>query len=200
MKITINDIYAAAAGLAIGYFAFKNKESKVGAANIEDSEEESLRLAIQLGMIKLVGPWEEKEATKGGMEFGRKLNQKLGPDSAEQRKELTEAINEGANSWIVDRISWLLNGSYGSELKLYMDRQIAMLNTSGTKAFKRSLDSYTKLTVLALITAEMWDINRAAIISAIKKANPTANEQLLDAAKKEIVDYYLEHTGYFDRK
>lgn len=191
------NILALAAGALVGIYVFKPKEGAVGASVI-DSKEESLRLAVQLGLLDLKGKYEQDEAGKGHQMIWKRASQRLGPDHKDQREEITSAINDGGG-WIADRVTWLLNGSYGSEWKYWADRLIATANTSGAKAFNRSLDSATKQIVLALILAENFDVNRSAVMSAIEKADPIQNEILLQKAKNEIIDYYLEQSEYFNR-
>lgn len=191
------NILAAAAGLAVGYFAFRKTDAAVGSAII-DSREESLRLAVQLGLLDLKNDYDIREAGKGNMLIWKRSAQRLGPDAKNEKQEITQAINEGGG-WIADRIDWLLNGSYGSEYKYWADRLISQLNTSGPKAFNRALDSATKQIVMALILAESFDLNRAGVISAINKADAIQNEILLSKAKQSIIDYYLEQSEYFNR-
>jgi len=57
------NILAAAAGLAVGYFAFRKTDAAVGSAII-DSREESLRLAVQLGLLDLKNDYDIREAGK----------------------------------------------------------------------------------------------------------------------------------------
>lgn len=188
------DLLIPALAFMAGAFYAKrnNKVSGIGAAEIIDSNEESLRLAVQLGYFDL-SDRDMKLAMDGSKEIYKKMHQHLMPDSTEQKKELTEEVNKAGGTWFVNRIHWILNGSYGAEVKYYINRLLTEANTKGIKSFERSLNSIAVQVSMILFLYEFTDLNRAAIVAAIKKAEPKQNELLLYKVKQEIIDFYLQY-------
>lgn len=131
-----------------------------------------------------------REFNKASQAYQAACTRRQGPDAAEQYADMVATIGEQ-----ISRISWVIEGSYGSEFAIYLDamftREMAAAKTPLQKARAATHTAIAAFTITQL--QDYCDINAAGITRALKKAGyDKAKFAALNAKCAEIVtDYYL---------
>ena len=133
--------------------------------------------------------WVAREFSKAAQLYQVACNRRQGPDGPEQLADMVATIDAQ-----ISRISWVIEGSYGSEFAVYIDaqytRNMAEARTPLQKARAAKWAGITAFTITQL--QDYCDINAAGITRALKKAGyGKAEFDALNAKCAEIITDYF---------
>lgn len=135
------------------------------------------------------GDYVGREFNKGAQLYQAACIRHQGPDAAEQLADMVATIDEQ-----ISRISWVIEGSYGSEFAIYLDAQYTrQMEEAKTPLQKARVAKHIGIAAFTITQLQDYcDINAAGITRALKKAGyDKAKFDALNAKCAEIVTDYF---------
>jgi len=188
-------------GIGLTALIFKDQiKSTLGISGMSNDEDyDRLKMAIDLGLFKPKEQWDIREVSKGAQVVNQLMNRRVGPARHEQLQEVRDAINKGGD-WLLDRVGWMLDGSYGSEYYYWIRNYLSNINTKGNKAFRNAVRSFSMVLIQVTILAENSDLNRGQLTKLFKSVNPAMNEKFIDDVIDLVVEKYIDEAEIFDTR
>jgi len=141
--------------------------------------------------LDLHSQYGQSELTKGCRQMNEVFNRRLDVDAKEEFAELLEELQNEGKGWFIERIDWLLNGSYGSEVHFYLLNQCEMIFSGKTgKNFNRAFTSFAKVCIQCLALLDFSSLNYRKLAELFRKLSPETNNAIIEATKKEIEEYF----------
>ena len=127
-----------------------------------------------------------RELRKGLNLFFNWSRQKLNYDSKDEAEELKKLLIQDKD-WLLEKVEWLCNGSYGSEYQFVVKNWYKNLSHTD-KRRENGLRSMAINTFLLLCSSEFRNLNSAKVVSIVKKVMPKQEMEIFNKRIANIIE------------